>query len=317
MFFIYILYSNLYKILKIFFVCIHIHMQKNAMHCTYNVIISCHPIGRANMGWNDEQCCARLVHHWAGQGDGGDPWAHLQGARYHQLSFWEGAPVPKVPWGARTEEVCSLLTTEMFPKPNCTMQVCQWWGEVHCLQALWGRLSCPGKYIIWSRLSQSCCHINCPCDLKLPFRLLLLRPRRGAMAQGEPPDTTSTWPSVSTAGSARRPAPWTPSWRDPTLSSPRRPTRSCCITRRSCWTMVTSGRLKSQPTLKQITSTDETSQTCSDISGGFYVGNLVTFRDTWLWSHEMSQMRTSKCCWKEKRRGGTKDETQAWGHDKV
>ena len=103
----YLLYSNLYKILKIFFVCIHIHMQKNAMHCTYNVIISCHPIGRANMGWNDEQCCARLVHHWAGQGDGGDPRAHLQGARYHQLSFWEGAPVPKVPWGARTEEVCS------------------------------------------------------------------------------------------------------------------------------------------------------------------------------------------------------------------
>ena len=61
--------------------------------------------GPALMGWDDQQRCAWFVHHRAWQRHGGDLGTHLQGARHHQLSLWEGASVPKIPWGARIEKV--------------------------------------------------------------------------------------------------------------------------------------------------------------------------------------------------------------------
>merc|ERR1711974_298416 len=44
--------------------------------------------------------------------------------------------------------------------------------------------------------------------------------------------------------------------RDPTSNSQQRPTRSSCTIRRNFSTTVTSGRRRSLPTLRQITSTD-------------------------------------------------------------
>merc|ERR1712107_845830 len=80
------------------------------------------------------------------------------------------------------------------------------------------------------------------------------------MAQDELPDTTSTGLNASTVDSVRRPVLWMPSLRDPTLSSARKPTRSCSTTRRSSSTTGTSGRRRLRPTLKPTTSTDKRAQ---------------------------------------------------------
>lgn len=48
-----------------------------------------------------------------------------------------------------------------------------------------------------------------------------------------------------------------PACRAPTSSSPRRLTRSCCTTKRSCLTMGTSGRRRSPPTSRRTSCTGD------------------------------------------------------------
>jgi ferredoxin len=64
-------------------------------------------------------------------------------------------------------------------------------------------------------------------------------------------------PSASTAASARRPAPSTPSSKAPTLSLRRRRAKSCCMTNKSCWTTGTGGRRRSRPTCAARACTGE------------------------------------------------------------
>lgn len=58
-----------------------------------------------------------------------------------------------------------------------------------------------------------------------------------------------------------------------TLSSPPRPTKSCCTIKRSCSTMEISGRLKYQRTLRQTTCTDRYAEVCADSCLGHHTSS--------------------------------------------
>jgi len=72
---------------------------------------------------------------------------------------------------------------------------------------------------------------------------------RAATAAGARRATTSTWSNVFTAASARKPARWMPSSKDPISSLPPRRGKNCSTTNKSFWTMVSAGKARSQRTL--------------------------------------------------------------------